>query len=91
MPKAKIGSRIKIAGVIAPRERDPRGNLIQVSIDTDRFERYIIADDAKGRELLNYLNADVEIEGSVIGEDIDGYKLVSVMRYQLIQPDFMTN
>ncbi len=91
MPKAKIGSRIKIAGVIAPRERDTRGNLIQVSIDTDRFERYIIADDAKGRELLNYLNADVEIEGSVIGEDIDGYKLVSVMRYQLIQPDFMTN
>lgn len=91
MPKAKIGCRIKIAGVIAPRERDKRGNPIQVSIDTDRFERYIIADDAKGQELLNYLNADVEIEGRVIGEDIDGYKLVSVMRYQLIQPDVMTN
>lgn len=91
MPKTTIGSYMKIAGVIAARERDKRGNLIQVSIDTDRFERYIIADDAKGRELLNYLNNDVEIEGKVIGEDIDGYKLISVVHYKLIQPNLMTN
>ncbi|MDZ7263613.1 MAG: hypothetical protein ONB16_03450 [candidate division KSB1 bacterium] len=91
MPKMKIGSHIKIAGVVAPKERDKRGNLIQVSIDTDRFERYIIADDAMGQELFDYLNADVEIEGRVVGEDIDGYKVISVMRYKLIRPHYVTN
>jgi len=91
MPKRMKSPQVKINGFIASKDRDQRGNLVQVSIETDKFERYIVNDDDRGRELFDFINQDIEVRGRVIGEDIDGNKIISISKYKMIPKQYINN
>jgi hypothetical protein len=84
MQLPRKSDHLKIKGVIAPKDRDKGGNVVQVLLETKNFERYTIADNKIGRELIDLLGKEVLIQGLLSGEDIDGSDILFVQRYDVL-------
>lgn len=74
---------ITLTGIILPTEWDRRGNVMQVSLFTENFEKIILADNGAPLDLFDYIDKIVEIHGTWIGEDIFGHKM---LRVELLKP-----
>ena len=83
MQLPRKSDHLKIKGVITPKDRDKGGNVVQVLIETSNFERYTIADNKVGRELIDLLGKEVMIHGVVSGEDLDGSEILFVQKYEV--------
>lgn len=70
-----------ITGIVIPAEWDDDDNVIGVAIETDDFEEYVVEDNEKGRELLAFIDYEVEATGSV-RKQRDGEMTISVRRYE---------
>ncbi|MFH1933244.1 MAG: hypothetical protein ABIN18_16845 [Pseudomonadota bacterium] len=73
-----------IRGTIFPVEWDKNDNVVQVVIDIPDQEGYLIDQNKKGKELLEFIRHEVEISGS-IREDEDGNLIFNVKEYSLIK------
>jgi len=72
-------------GILIPVNWDKKGNVIAVAISTMDEEEYIVDDDVKGREMLKFVQKEVEVSGEVRGEE-GGKKIVVVRTYRIIPP-----
>lgn len=79
---------IEIRGIVIPAQWDRRGNIIQVAIQTDSFERYLI-DGEQDAEVMKRIDQAVHIRGKVIGEDVVGHKIITVQRIENLTPTQM--
>ena len=66
-----------ITGIILANQWDENGNVIGVSVYTDREEVYIVAQNKRIEELVSLIQTRVRVEGK-IGEGLGGNKLVWV-------------
>jgi hypothetical protein len=66
-----------ITGIILANQWDENGNVIGISVYTDREEIYIVAQTKQIKELVNLIQTKVRVEGK-IKEGLDGQKLVYV-------------
>ena len=74
----------KIIGIVKPSERDKSGNVVQVTIETDQFDRFTVADTNNGKELCDHINAKVSVNGYIAGEYFDGSEILFVEGYEII-------
>ena len=77
MKKKKPAPQNDITGIILANQWDENGNVIGVSIYTDREEIYIVAQNKRIKELVNLIQTKVRVKGK-IKEGLDGDKLVYV-------------
>lgn len=56
----------RINGIIIPDSWDPDGRVTQVALATYHEEKFLIVDDAKGKELLTYLRGKMVVEGRIV-------------------------
>ena len=68
---------IELDGVVIPTQWDRRGNVIQVAIQTESFEKYLI-DDEKKENLLDMIDQNIHIKGAVVGEDAKGLQIIEI-------------
>jgi hypothetical protein len=68
-----------IKGVMIPTQWDKRGQIIQVALQTDSFEKYIIDEDANP-EYLKWLDKHVRVQAQLLGEDLVGCKIIKIHR-----------
>lgn len=68
-----------IKGVMIPTQWDKRGQIIQVALQTDSFEKYIIDEDANS-EYLKWLDKHVRVQAQLLGEDLVGCKIIKIHR-----------
>lgn len=68
---------IEINGVVIPTQWDKRGNIIQVAIQSDSFERYLV-DGEYTDELMRNIDHNIQINGTIIGEDLVGHKIIKI-------------
>ena len=68
---------VDLYGVVIPTQWDRRGNVIQVAIQTESFEKYLI-DDEKKVNLLNMIDQHIHIKGAVVGEDVKGFQIIAI-------------
>ena len=73
-----------IRGTIFPVEWDKNDNVVQVVIDTPDQEGYLIDQNKKGKELLEFIRREVEVSGTM-REDEDGDLIFNVKEYSLIK------
>lgn len=66
---------LRIKGVVIPVDWDRRGNIVQVAIRSDNFETYIVDIDGNA-ELLPNIDQVVEVDATIVGEDVMGQKIV---------------
>lgn len=68
---------VEVLGVVIPTQWDKRGNIIQVAIQSDNFEKYLVDDD-QNITLLNMMDKKIHVRGFIIGEDVMGQKIIEI-------------
>ncbi len=76
-----------ITGIILANQWDQNGNVIGVSIYTDREEIYVVAQNKRIKDLVNRIQTKVRVEGK-IKERLNGEKYVYVETVRKIENDF---
>jgi len=84
MKTEKVKSKVKVIGYITSSDWDKHGNTVEVTIETEDFDKFVIADNEKGTELLDYIDESVKVYGEITGEDIYGNKILTVSRYEIL-------
>jgi hypothetical protein len=69
-------------GIVIPVDWDEEGNALAVAILGAGEQEYMIEQDEKGKELLEFIRHQVEVDG-VVREAIKGRKTVTVKSYRL--------
>jgi hypothetical protein len=70
--------QITITGYVIPVDWDKRGAVLGLSIVTDTFEKYIIADESSILELLGYMDRKVSCEAQILCNDSLGNKIIKL-------------
>lgn len=81
---ADIISDVVIRGFLVATERDRRGRPIEIAVETDDFQQYIIDHAGKGHELIQYLSEEVHIQGKIMGADYRGNQIIEITDYTII-------
>lgn len=68
---------LTIHGVLIPTQWDKRGQIIQVALQTDSFEKFIIDEDTSP-QLLQLLDQHVRVEAMLLSEDLFGHKIIKI-------------
>ena len=76
-----------ITGIILANQWDENGNVIGVSVYTDREEIYIVAQTKQIKEFVNFIQTKVRVEGKV-KECLNGEKYVYVETVRALENDF---
>ncbi|MBN1480050.1 hypothetical protein EH223_19045 [candidate division KSB1 bacterium] len=79
---------LDIYGVVIPTQWDRRGNIIQVAIQTDSFEKYLVGGD-NDAEVMRRLDQTIHVRGVIIGEDVVGHKIITVQWIDNLTPTQM--
>lgn len=79
--EAKRGPGVTLQGVIIPVEWDEEGNVTTVSVSTFNEESYIVDHTEKGRDLIGFVQSEVEVTGFI--DDVAGAKVVRVTDFSL--------
>ena len=72
-----------ITGSVEIHDIDTRDRIKGVYIETE-IGRYVVVDNAKGRELHQYLGRDMEVSG-IVTEDEENGKTIDVKQFRRIQ------
>ena len=76
-----------ITGIIVGNQWDENGNVIEVSVYTDREEVYIVAQTKQITELVNLIQTKVRVEGKV-KKRLNGKKYVYVEAVRTLENNF---
>jgi hypothetical protein len=79
--------RINLVGYVISTDWDTEGDITQIAIETDDFETYLIEKDDVGLKLFDFINKEVGLEGVITGEDPNGYQIIKVAGYKLIETE----
>lgn len=73
-------SQLFLKGLVVPSMWDDSGNITGISLAAYNEEIYLIVNNEKGKELINYIGKKVEIEGDLGPET--GQKKIKVNSYR---------
>ena len=68
---------VEFHGVVIPTQWDRHGNILQIAIQSDSFEKYLV-DGEYSEELVRNIDQNIRISGTIIGEDLAGHKIISI-------------
>ena len=83
MIKPEKRNQIKITGYVTSTDRDKRGNVVQVAIETEDFEKYIVAENKVGRKLFDFINKKVKVNGFIAGQYLNGREIIFINNYEV--------
>ena len=84
MKKKRPAPQNEITGIVLANQWDENGNVIGVSVYTDREEIYTVAQNKRIKELVNLVQTRIRVEGKIkVG--LDGHKLVFVKTVKTIE------
>ena len=73
---------INIRGIIIPDSWDTTGTVLQIAIVTYLEEKYVIENNAVGKQLMSYLREKMVLEG-LESIDENGRKTLFVLAFQV--------
>ena len=89
MSRKKMGDNdslnqwVTITGFILATDFNRHGKVVEVAVETDDFNQYIVTTDRKGKELFGLLYSRVTIHGIVSSEDAHGNAIVTIEDYEV--------
>ncbi len=83
MVKRAKGVESTISGIVIPIDWDDYDDVTSVAIQTSDEEEYLVDKNKKGKELLAFIEEEVEVTGTLI-EDEDGNFIIKINEFSLI-------
>ena len=78
--KKKDGALSILRGIVLPSKWDKDGKVLRISLNTQDENEYIIDYSGRGKELLNHLRENMEVEGRIL-QRIGGSLYIKVNGY----------
>jgi len=80
--KVIVDKLTTVRGIVIPVDWDEEGNAFAVAISSPDEQEYVIEQDEKGKELLEFIRHEIEVDG-VVRKAIKGRKTITVRSYRL--------
>ena len=74
---------VDLNGVIIVTESDRWGKPLEIAVETDDFQTYIITGKQKGKELFKHISKRLSLSCQLEGKNYYGHSIVSVFNYNL--------
>jgi hypothetical protein len=71
-----------VRGIVIPVDWDEEGNILAAAVSGSDEQVYVIEQDEKGKEVLEFIRHEVEVDG-VVRKAIKGRKTVTVKSHRL--------
>ena len=84
MIKKNYPRNVKIIGEITISDKDKSGNVMEVAIITEDFEKFVVTNDKIGKSLFYHVDKKIRVKGSVIGENIIEDQIIKISGYEFI-------
>lgn len=78
---------VTIRGVVSAVDWNDDGDVTQVAIQTPDEDEYIVLEEGEGKELLEYENEEVEVQGAIRKNNY-GDNTIIVERFDVVSPPF---
>jgi len=75
---------VVIRGFLVATERDRRGRPLEIAVETDDFQQYIVDHAGRGNELIKHLSEEVHVQGRITGTDYRGIQIIEIADYTII-------
>lgn len=72
---------MEIHGTIIAMERDRAGDVIQVAIEDDNMQRYLILGSDQSSRLFPFVNQRIVVHASIVEEDLKGRPIVRLIDF----------
>lgn len=72
---------IRLRGIVIPMDWDEKGKVVTAALSTHTEDEYLIDHGYKGKELLHFIQEEVEVSG--VATKNHGKKTISVQEYIL--------
>jgi hypothetical protein len=76
---------VVVTGIVIPSERDSHGNVVEVAVETEDFETYVIAPADSNEGLFELVDEKVRVSGKVSGKDINDNPILAVDAFEMIE------
>lgn len=86
MKKNEKIQRISVTGIITASEWDEDDNVVGVTLSTPDEEEYLIDNNGKGEELLDFVSQNVKVVG-IIDDNDYGNKIITVKSYEVFEDE----
>ena len=80
-----INKLFEITGVILATDFDRHGQILEIALETDDFQKYIIHPDIKGKSLIENILNRVFIQGVILGRNEEGNSILQVRNYEILE------
>ena len=59
----------EIYGTVLANERDRSGDIIQIAVEDDNFQKYLVLNSKLARQLFDFVNERLFVYGQIVDED----------------------
>ena len=80
----KSNDPMTIKGRVIAFEKDRHEKILELAIETDDFQEYVVAHDNQWEKLIKLVSKDVIVMGIVQGYNVHGYPIINI---QIIETD----
>ena len=74
---------ITLSGTIIATDIDRRGKAVEIALETEDFQQYVIENNGKGGDLFEFIFDDVSITGTLIGKTVEGVPVLRVKTFHV--------
>jgi hypothetical protein len=74
---------ITLNGVITMTESDRKNKPLEIAIETDDFQTYVITCKNKGKELFNYISEKATLQCELEGKNYYGHPIITILEYSI--------
>lgn len=80
--KETVDKLTTVRGIVIPVDWDEEGNMLAAAISGSDEQEYVIEQDEKGKELLQFIRHEIEVSG-LVRKAIKGRKTITVKSHRL--------
>jgi hypothetical protein len=74
-----MGQSIReIHGTILATEKDRSGDIIQVAVEDDNLQKYLVLNSYLGKKLFRFVNERMVVFGEVVDDDFKGCPIINL-------------
>lgn len=78
---------ITLKGVITVTESDRKNKPLEIAVETDDFQTYVITCKKQGKELFNHISEKVTLQCQMEGKNYYGHRMITILEYSINKHD----
>lgn len=79
----RTAEMITLKGIITATESDRKNKPLEIALETDDFQSYVITCKKRGKELFNHISKIATLQCQMEGKNYYGNPLITVLEYTI--------